>query len=165
MPLPIREEVNVRLWKGEKGRVVADWLNSLPEVHTVLAEEFDGKPVREQNVSEWRINGHQHWLQRQEVLELLQRIGVDGVKLAEAVEGESQGRLMDVMATWLAARYLVAAKRLEGAGDDEAAWNRLREVCNDMVALRRGDLRMQRLELERDKLAEQCERRGCFSLI
>ena len=155
LPDAIQEAVNVRLHMGEKGRDVAGWLNALPEVQQLLAAEFGGKPVREQNVSEWRKNGHQHWLRWQESQKMLERMGADGVKLSEAAGHPAEGRLTDMMATWLAARYLMAAKQRQGKGDDPAtAWNRLREFCNDFVALRRGDLRARRLELERDKLAE-----------
>ena len=42
------------------------WLNAQPEVQAVLAAEFAGKPLREQNLTEWRKYGYQQWLgQRQ----------------------------------------------------------------------------------------------------
>jgi hypothetical protein len=42
--------------------VLVSWLNSLPEVQTVLAAEFaGGKPIREQNLSQWRKRGFKQW--------------------------------------------------------------------------------------------------------
>jgi molybdopterin molybdotransferase len=48
---------NRRLEQGEQGRSLVAWLNSLPEVRAVLAAEFAGKPIREQNLPEWRQHG------------------------------------------------------------------------------------------------------------
>jgi hypothetical protein len=145
LPESIREEVNVRLRRGEKGRGLCDWLNSLPEVQGLLAEEFGGKPVREQNVSEWRRGGHQQWLRLQEARELMERLGTRGNEMAEM----DAGAVLGTMTTFAAARYVVAVKKLEGQREDPAvAWNRMREFCQDLVALRRTEHLAQRLELE-----------------
>jgi hypothetical protein len=54
LPKAIQEQVNRRLEQGESGRSLVAWLNSLPEVQQALAEQFAGKPIREQNLSKWR---------------------------------------------------------------------------------------------------------------
>ncbi|SPE59602.1 hypothetical protein SBV1_3350003 [Verrucomicrobia bacterium] len=54
LPHEIRERLNGRLQNGEPGKPLAEWLNSLPEVRAILAAEFGGKRVREQNLSEWK---------------------------------------------------------------------------------------------------------------
>src|SRR6266567_7325992 len=142
LPEVIREEVNVRLRQGETGRVLIDWLNSLPEVQGVLAVEFGGKPVREQNLSEWRKGGYLYWLRVQEAGDMMQRVGTD----AAALNGAAKEPVTETLATWVTARYLVAAKSAEGLGDDSVpAWDRMREFCHDVMALRRGDLRAQRV--------------------
>jgi hypothetical protein len=146
LPESIREEVNVRLRRGEKGREVCDWLNSLAEVQALLAEEFDARPVREQNVSEWRRGGHQQWLRLQEAYMMMERIGPD----AEVIAGAAKEPMTETLATWLAARYMVAAKSAEGLGGDKASgWDRMREFCHDVIALRRGEHLAQRLEFDR----------------
>jgi hypothetical protein len=50
------------------------WLNSLPEVQALLAAEFAGKPIREQNLSEWRKHGYKSWLWRRQALEMAQEL-------------------------------------------------------------------------------------------
>jgi len=136
LPEALRDEVNIRMRNGETGRALAGWLNRLPEVQALLAAEFGGKPVREQNVSEWRLGGHQQWLRLQEAHRLMQEFHREGQQLDKAAGGS----VTDTLATWLAARYAVAMKQAEGEGDPAAAWERMRECCHDVVALRRVEL-------------------------
>ena len=62
LPRAMREELNRRLRDGEQGNKLVAWLNGLPEVKAVVALEFGGKPIREQNLSEWRKGGYRDWL-------------------------------------------------------------------------------------------------------
>lgn len=41
------------------------WLNSLPEVQAILARDFGGQPIKEQNLSKWKVRGYPDWLQEQ----------------------------------------------------------------------------------------------------
>ena len=130
LPKAIREELNRRLSDGEPGKDLVEWLNGLPQVRHVVAEDFGGRPVREQNLSEWRQGGYAEWLRQQEALELVRNLSAeaDDLKVA-AVEP-----LSDKLGLWLAARYAVATRKL-AADDGELDWQRLRELCNDVVAL------------------------------
>src|SRR5882672_8700351 len=149
LPEAIREQVNMRLRQGEKGRALVDWLNLLPEVRAVLVSEFGGKPVREQNLSEWRKGGYLYWLRVQEAYTMMQRVGTDAAALTDAAKEP----VTETLATWVTARYLVGAKSAEGLGDDSVpAWDRMREFCHDVMALRRGEQRAQRLELDWERL-------------
>src|SRR5882724_3556047 len=65
----VREELNLRLYNGQEGKQVVDWLNGLPLVQQVLAEGFGGKPISEQNLSEWRQGGYGEWEARKGLLE------------------------------------------------------------------------------------------------
>ena len=67
LPRLIRNELNQRLGDGEEGKKLVGWLNRLPEVRAVMAESFEGKPVTEQNLSEWKAGGFAEWAGRQEV--------------------------------------------------------------------------------------------------
>ena len=40
-----------------------------------MAAEFDGKPIREQNLSEWKQGGYRDWMAQQEALEMAERLG------------------------------------------------------------------------------------------
>ena len=144
LPHEIREQLNRRFRDGEQGKKLADWLNSLPEVQTVLAAEFDSQPVTPQNLSEWKKGGYKDWFLQQEALAMIQTISTD----TDALKATTTEPLTDKLALWLVARYAVAAKSLKGAGD----WQRLRELCFDLVLLRKGDHSAERLKLERERL-------------
>ena len=144
LPKAVREELNRRLDNGGQGRQLLTWLNSLPEVQAVVAAEFGGKPIRKQNLSEWRNGGYAHWLQQQEVLDMARQLSAD--------TGESQP-LTDHMAVWITARYLMVIQKLAGKNPEgEPDLKVLREFCHDVVALRRGDHSAARLKIEQERL-------------
>ena len=149
LPHAIREQLNQRLRDGELGKTLAPWLNSLPEVQTVLAADFAGQPISPQNLSEWRRGGYKEWALQQEALAMIQTISAD----TDALKAATPDPLTDKLALWLVARYAVAAKSLKGTGD----WHRLRELCFDLVLLRKGDHSAARLEIERERLAVEQE--------
>jgi hypothetical protein len=149
LPKAVQEQLNRRLDNGEKGRGLAAWLNSLPEVQAVVAGEFEGKPIREQNLSEWRKHGYKKWLWRQETLEMAQEMA------AETGEFQMAGAppLTDQMAGWVTAHYLMAIRKLvEKNKGGEPDLKVLREFCHDVVALRRGDHSAARLKIEQERL-------------
>src|SRR5437867_3557647 len=69
LPRELREQVNRRLQNDEPTASLLEWLNSLPEVKSLLAAEFGGCPVSKQNLSEWRQHGYRQWQMRQAALE------------------------------------------------------------------------------------------------
>lgn len=84
-----------------------------------------------------------HMLEQQEALEATERLS------KQAVQAEHGGgpALTDTLARWVAARYAVAARRVAETEGPEG-WRMLREMCGDVVELRRGDHSAQRLDLE-----------------
>jgi hypothetical protein len=148
LPRQIREELNRRLQDGEPGTQLVEWLNSLPQVQRVMAADFEGEPVSEPNLSRWRQGGYQDWLEQQEALEMVERVAEDGKELAQAAKGQ----FSDQMAVWLLARHLAVFKRLKAEeGGEEGTWKRLREFCDDLVRLRRGDQQSRRLALAEER--------------
>ena len=149
LPQPIREQINRRLQNGEEGKQIAEWLNGLPEVIAVLAAEFDGQPISDVNLSNWKLGGYRDWEAQQEALEAVCRFGGDAAELSQAAGGQ----LADQLAVCLTARIAVALQRPPADGADPAEQLRLlRELCADLVALRKGDHNAQRLRIEREKL-------------
>lgn len=148
LPLSVREHLNRRLQDGEQGKKLVAWLNSLPEVRSVIHAEFGGRPVREQNLSEWKQGGYRDWLALQEAREATARLDEE---LAECGDGDALP-LSETLARWLAVRYAVATRRLVATEGPEH-WRLLRELCGDVVELRRGDHSARRLELERARVA------------
>ncbi len=63
LPRPIRDEVCRRLDDGQSGSVILPWLNAVPQVVLILADRWDGKPITDQNLTEWRQGGFRDWLE------------------------------------------------------------------------------------------------------
>jgi len=61
LPAEIREQLNYRLNDGEPGNELVEWLNAKPEVMKVINDLFDGRPISEQNLSQWRTHGYRVW--------------------------------------------------------------------------------------------------------
>jgi hypothetical protein len=149
LPQPIREQINRRLQKGEAGKRIAEWLNMLSEVHGVMAAEFDGQPINQTNLASWKLGGYRVWEGQQEALEAVRQFGADAAELSQAAGGQ----LADHLALCLTARIAVALREPASGGDDPTGQlQRLRQLCADLVALRKGDHNAQWLRLEREKL-------------
>jgi hypothetical protein len=140
LPREVQEEVNRRLKEGERGKTLVEWLNSLSSVRDIMESEFEGKPVREQNLSDWRKHGYRDWLAEQKAMELSRRINAGEIPLQKHA-----GELTGNIALWLAARYSVAVQDFEE--NNELDWKKLRELCSDLVTLRRSDHAAARLSV------------------
>jgi hypothetical protein len=149
LPHPIREQINRRLQNGGEGKQIAEWLNSLPEATAVVTAEFDGLPINETNLSNWKQGGYRDWDAQQEALESVRRLGADAAELTQAAAGQ---QLADQLAVCLTARIAVALQQPASGEDSAAQLHRLRQLCADLVALRKGDHNAQWLRMEREKL-------------
>ncbi|HEY3600516.1 MAG TPA: hypothetical protein VGK72_01005, partial [Chthoniobacterales bacterium] len=123
------------------------WLNNLPEVVAILASDFNGKPIREQNLSEWKQRGYRDWQNHQETLEIAKRLGED------AAQWNAEGSIpvADTLTLWLIGRYALASRQLTEVSAREG-WRLLREICSDVVELQRGQHSAERLRIERERL-------------
>jgi hypothetical protein len=149
LPEHIREQINRRLQDGENGRQIIAWLNAMDEVKAVLARQFEGRPINDGNLSEWKLGGHRDWQTRQAVLTEARRAVAEG------------GALADSLAVWMLGRYIVATRKLIENADDPEAWKLTREICHDLVALRRGDHGAEWLRIERERLKLQRKKQKC----
>jgi hypothetical protein len=148
LPEQIREQINHRLQDGENGRDIIAWLNASEEVKTVLAREFEGRKINDTNLSAWRLGGYRDWEAQQTALDEARRVMADGGELAKI----GKEALADNLAVWLVGRYMVATRKLLEAEDDAEAWKLLRELCHDVVKLRRGEHGAGWLRIEQEKL-------------
>jgi hypothetical protein len=149
LPRNVREELNRRLRDGEQSKQLVVWLNSLSEGRSMLEREFDGRPINEQNLSEWKQRGYQEWLAHEEVLEQVRNLATNAGELSVA-----GGALGDHLAIVLAARYAAVLARWDGTSNQTVAQNvrALRALCSDIVELRRGDHSSARLKIEQERL-------------
>ena len=61
LPYGIRSQLNARLADNEPAADLVDWLNAQPEVQAILAGQFDGRPITQQNLSAWKQGGFRDW--------------------------------------------------------------------------------------------------------
>lgn len=145
LPLEIRQKLNERLHDGEMAKSLVAWLNSLPEVQAVLAAEFEGAPIREQNISEWRKGGYQDWVQHEAALEAAVRLA----ERAECWREEGQPSMSEMLAFWLMSQFLVATRDIAQAEGDKK-WQLLNKMCANLMKLRRIEQ-----EARQGKLAQE----------
>src|SRR5215472_953817 len=69
LPKSLRNELGRRIDDGCSGAAIVTWLNDLPEVRKIVAEQFKGRAISEQNLSDWKQSGHLEWLRRQDAAE------------------------------------------------------------------------------------------------
>ncbi len=154
LPRSIRDELNQRLERSQPASLILPWLNGLEEVQEIIKEEFDGVPISEQNLSQWRQGGFQEWLV---LRELCQEAG-DVSELAEAMQEETgQGVLADDVAVVLAARFGTLIAKWDGEVDAkfEAKSRVLNRLCRSVVQLQHGMHRARRESLECVRLSEE----------
>src|ERR1043165_10310960 len=82
-PRQIREQLNQRLDSSDKTRLILAWLTSLPEVQAILAAEFAGEPVKQQNLDGWKKTGFRNWQLRQAALEFTQDAPPDDIDTSQ----------------------------------------------------------------------------------
>lgn len=117
LPRYLREQLNRRLEDGEPGPQLLAWLNCVPQVTQMLASEFGGREINEQNLSEWRQGGFRDWQRQQEACDRVRRLTDQSEALAEAAEGEQvSDRLAVVFAVEL---HMLLEQLLEQDGDAE----------------------------------------------
>jgi len=147
LPLAVRQELNRRMLDGEPGSKLIAWLNGLPEVQAVLAAEFQGRPIQKQNLSEWRKGGFQDYVAEQRIPEGLKFFQ----QQTSGWQATAQAGLTDQLAFQLAVRVALQLQRLESAPEGPEKARSWRELRACLVALRRGDLDLERLRLQREK--------------
>lgn len=155
LPKPIREELNRRLLAGEPGKQLVRWLNQQPEVQTVLQTSFDGIPISEPNLSNWKSGGFRDWLAHQQVLQRVRSLSENVRDLAPG----SPPRLLSQLLLHFVSGWLLDLAPL--ARPDPTAppdLQRLRQLAAMLTDLLRADTQAGRLQLLRDQLATQQRR-------
>jgi hypothetical protein len=150
LPAEVRAELNRRMNNNERTEPLLGWLNGLPEVQRVLAELFGGKPISQQNLSQWRQGGFHEWQKRLEAAESIPEL----MREMKKWELPNNGSLGEVMRDWMAAHLLVTASQTvqEMPGNVEKV-KLLRSFCLDAVALQRSEYRSGKLKLDQDSMA------------
>jgi hypothetical protein len=148
LPLAIRQELNQRLQNGEQGKLLVEWLNSLPEVQSILAAQFKGQPIVAPNLSAWRKGGYEDWEEEQSAVEAVATV----FEHSECLQQAAKDGLTDRMTLVLTAKMALEIKRLNSEKDAEKKSKIWRELLGSLILLRRGDHQGERILVEREKL-------------
>jgi hypothetical protein len=148
LPREIREQLNIRLRNGEVGTQLVEWLNRLQEAQAVLAAQFGGRPINEQNLTEWKQGGYEDWLRHQEDCAYARILMENASELEkEAGEIRLEDRLAAPMAMALARLMREAEESPAGAEKQKA----LLAVAQELAQLRGGTHAAERVRLERER--------------
>lgn len=107
LPLKIREELNQRLHDGQPGSQILPWLNALPEVQGLLKQHFDGEPVADQNLTNWRQGGYLEWAEQQAEADRLQAlaefsaklVATTGLQISDGAAAIATGNILSMLET------------------------------------------------------------------
>jgi hypothetical protein len=153
LPLSLREELNRRLCDGEQGKDLVDWLNNQPAVQEVLKKEFAGRPISEQNLSEWKQGGYEDWLQHQETRAWVQELASQSADISKVIN-EGVGDLS--VAGLLSAQVAIALGRClpslaAKAKDDPKQARALLDLARELARLRRDDHSQKSFAVQRER--------------
>ena len=148
IPHEIREQLNCRLADGEPGNRLVEWLNSIPAVMRVMAEQFEGRPITEGNLSEWRAGGYEEWLTLDAFLDETRILSENAGEMA------ATGISSDHLHIVLLAHHARLLRNLETMPENEfkTRLNTVRKLTASIMNMRRGELQKARLELQRERL-------------
>lgn len=152
LPKAIREELNLRIDNSDEGKALVQWLNSLPEVQAVVATEFGGKPIREQNLSEWKKGGYRDWEARQERHAFIRELEQEANVLGSVMEPKAVNRHLSVVLTAELATLLCSLKKIE---DPRERAQSLAQVIGRFAQLRREESNAGRMEILRERWEEE----------
>jgi hypothetical protein len=144
----VRHTLNQRLADGVSGAELVAWLNGLTAVRKTLAARFEGRPISEQNLSEWRQGGYEDWkraIHSQAVVEAM-------LEESDALGGTSEDSLLADRALGPVVAALM--QMLHRAMSEEPSAEQRRTVlgvAQQMANLRRESHEALRAEEERNQ--------------
>jgi hypothetical protein len=139
LPKSIRDQLGERIEDGQIGTHILQWLNAQPEVIKILQEHFDGRPINDPNLSDWKLRGHMDWLRLRDAKHLADRLVERSNIFAETTQGQP---VSDRFASVLALEFTrLAENLLEVETDPDKRWNRLCQIHREFSRFRRDDHR------------------------
>jgi hypothetical protein len=144
-----RDQLGQRIEDGLPGVEIIDWLNQQPDVHQVLADHFDGHPITEQNLSDWRTSGHLEWRRQAEASQTLRALAEEAAELQDLA---TRRQLIDQFALVLIVElYRQGMQLLAAETDPEKRWQRLCRINRELAQLRRLDLATARQRMDEER--------------
>ncbi len=158
LPRSIREQLNQRLADGAQARTILPWLHEKPLVKEVLEKQFGGRPVTEDNLSEWRQGGFKDWLQQQEAREALRSMVEEAEAMNDVCDKQSPLDHAVVLATAALMRTLKAVGNGADSFKDAALRRELREIAHELTQLRRVESEAKLAQLKQEQWETEEER-------
>ena len=153
LPLDLREALNHRLEDAEPASEILEWLNAQTKTKKTLAAGFEGRPITEQNLSEWRQGGFRDWLRRRETRERINRFLAVPDDLNDiAAEQDIPDRLSAILAMELASEV---QQLLAETADPETRFKVICQAARSLQILRRTDQVSLRVDRERAEWLEK----------
>ena len=139
LPKVIRDELNQRLRDGQMANQLTEWLNGLEPVRAVLKSQFGGRPITQQNMSDWRKGGYAEWEQSQEVVAFARDIRDKPDAFLQGLDGKLAS---ECFSTLLAVNLVELSKTLlDKKMNLNERWKRVCQVHEQLSRLRRDDHR------------------------
>jgi hypothetical protein len=153
LPSQIRDQLNRALDDNKEGKELVAWLNALPETRALLAAEFEGRPITEQNLSDWRKTGFPDWQRQQEKRALVRELAEEAQELVADAGGVDLSRGLAVV---LGAELVVAIRDgLRDTTDRQQRWKLLLEAMAQVTRLRREDHKAGKLAIEQERWQQE----------
>lgn len=154
LPRTVRDELNRRLNEGELGTRLVTWLNEQEAVQAVLKEAFGGRPISEQNLSEWKQGGFEDWRRHQESLELAGRVLEEAEDYEQLSEGGALADRFAESAALALGRLLRTTREMEDGPEKKRA---MLEIIRELIQLRRSDRAYEQAQREAERHERETE--------
>jgi hypothetical protein len=148
LPASIREELNQRLFNGEKARRLIAWLNGLPAVQAVVSAEFAGTPVAECNLSRWKKTGYKSWREEHERREAAAFLLRETASIPES----DQKALAKRIGAIFIGDLLMQLRRMDAMREGSRKSRLQRDLLNRFVTLQNSNLNGERLRLQNKRM-------------
>jgi hypothetical protein len=155
LPRALRDRINLALYHRCPAKDLARALNQLPEVKSVMAQYFNGRALKSQNIYEWKHGGYRDWLHHRQLLEQKRELTADAKDLAGTANG-----LPDSLFGILTLDYADLMMKGDSQSPEEFEKRRkkLSLVSQDIVRIRRSDLQARRVQVQETRLERDEEK-------
>jgi hypothetical protein len=153
LPKAIREQLNQRIEDGVPCKDLVGWLNGLPETQRVLAEQFGGRPVNKQNMSDWLHGGYEDWVHSRDSRMQMREMVNEAHALSEKGKGADGSAPSHYLGSFVLVELAKAIDEVHDMKNSEKRWKLLRKVSMELSRLRSDDTREKLLRL-RGMMAE-----------
>jgi hypothetical protein len=150
LPKQIREQINLRLDNGETAAALVKWLNGLPEVQKLLTEQFAGKPITPQNLSQWRNGGYIEWSRHQLLRDQTRWTTEQSCDLGSDIDANTIS-IAENVAMIMSAELAIHVQALGAIKKPKERFRQFRLLSRELSRIRRDDQRACRTILRREQ--------------